>query len=78
VEQVRQGPLRIAVTANGARLREATVASCGGENFDLQFELPPGAEAANRLEIGIEVERTFRPPGDRRDLGLAFGTIAVR
>jgi hypothetical protein len=44
----------------------------------LQFELPPGAEAANRLEIGIEVERTFRPPGDRRDLGLAFGTIAVR
>jgi hypothetical protein len=77
-EQVRQGPLRIAVTANGARLREASVAACGGDNFDLQFPLPPGAEAASRLEIGIEVERTFRPPGDQRDLGLAFGTIAVR
>lgn len=77
-EQVLHGPLRIAVSVDGVALPPASVASCGGENFELAFALPPNAARQPRLEIAIQVERTFRPPGDQRDLGLAFGTLEVR
>jgi hypothetical protein len=76
-EQVRDGPLRIAVSVDGVALPAASVASCGGKNFELAFDLPPGAARKSRLEIVVEVDRTYRAPGDQRDLGLAFGTIEV-
>jgi hypothetical protein len=77
-EQVRDGPLHIAVSVDGVALPPASVASCGGDNFELAFDLPPDAARKSRLEIVVEVERTYRAPGDQRDLGLAFGTIEVR
>jgi hypothetical protein len=30
------------------------------------------------MRLTIEVSRTFHAPGDPRELGLAFGEIAVR
>jgi hypothetical protein len=77
-EQVRQGPLRLSVSANGVPLPAALVASCGGANFELEFNLPPGLAQKSWLEIVVEVDRVYRAPGDQRELGLAFGTFEVR
>lgn len=77
-EQVRQGPLQIRVSVNGVPLPAASVASCGGENFALALDLPPGLTHRTWLDIVVEVDRVHRPPGDQRELGLAFGTLAVR
>jgi hypothetical protein len=30
------------------------------------------------MQIAVEVSRTFIPPGDPRQLGLAFGVFEVR
>jgi hypothetical protein len=77
-EQVRQGPLQLRVSVNGVPLPAASVASCGGENFALAFDLPPGLTRKSWLDIVVEVNRVYRAPGDQRELGLAFGTFEVR
>jgi len=72
-EQLRAGPLTIAVTVDGAPLPPATVSST---SFDASFVLP--AAASPEMRVTIEVSRAFHAPGDPRELGLAFGEIAVR
>jgi hypothetical protein len=76
-EQVRQAPLQVRVSVNGVPLPAASVASCA-ENFALAFDLPPGLTRKIWLDVVVEVNRVYRPPGDQRDLGLAFGTFEVR
>jgi hypothetical protein len=76
--QVQQGPLRIGVSVEGLPLPAASVASCGGENFELAFDLPPGLTQKSWLEVVVEVDRTYHAPGDERELGLAFGKFEVR
>ena len=72
-EELRSGPLSITVTADGAPLPPAVVSST---SFETSFPLPAAAEP--EMRVTIEVSRTFRVPGDARELGLAFGEISVR
>ncbi|MGA8580919.1 MAG: hypothetical protein WB579_19685, partial [Bryobacteraceae bacterium] len=72
-EELRSGPLSIAVTVDGTPLPPALTSSTG---FEVSFPLPAAAEP--EMRVTIEVSRTFRAPGDARELGLAFGEIAVR
>jgi len=72
-EELRSGPLSIAVTADGAALPPALVSSTA---FEAAFPLP--AAAKPEMRVTIEVSRTFHAPGDPRELGLAFGEITVR
>ncbi len=46
--------------------------------FELNFPLPPEAVGKAKIEVAIEVDRTFVAPSTVRELGLVFGSIAVR
>ena len=75
-EQLRAGPITVAITANGSPLPPATIAS--GGDFELAFPLPDSLAGQSAIEVVVEVNRTFRAGGDIRDLGLAFGEFEVR
>jgi len=75
--QVRAGPLAVTVTAGGTKLPAASLSSCE-KSFELAFPLPPSVVGQPEMKLEIEVDRTFRPPSDQRELGLAFGTFEVR
>jgi hypothetical protein len=49
-----------------------------GEPFEFDFPLPSQTIGEKTIEISIETNRTFHPPGDNRELGMVFGTFAVR
>jgi hypothetical protein len=68
-------PLEVTVTADRLRLGKRTAPK--GDVF-LEFALPDELAGRESIEIGVEVSRTVRPPGDGRELGLAFGTFEVR
>jgi len=40
--------------------------------------LPAAVVGRPEMQVGVEVSRTFVPPGDLRELGLAFGVFEVR
>jgi hypothetical protein len=75
-EQMKPGPLRVEVRSGGESLgtREIT----GSGPFELAFELPAALAGRGGISLELEVERTFRAPGDVRDLGLAVGEVEIR
>ncbi len=76
-EQVKEGPLRVTVGVDGHTVGRADLTK-GGAAFDLAFPLPAATVGKPRIEVRIEVNRTFVVPSDGRELGLVFGTISVR
>jgi hypothetical protein len=74
-EQLRQGDLQVTVAIDGTALPPGTIHS---NSFELDFPLPADVVGKPELQIAIEVSRTYRPPSDARDLGLAFGVIEIR
>lgn len=77
VEQVRSGALHMKVFVNGVE--------AGEENFfqpELPFhrllEIPGVARPNGPLEVTVAVDRTFGPPKDYRNLGLAFGVFEIK
>jgi hypothetical protein len=75
--QLSEGPTVVTVTIDGAPLAPAQIPP-GAESFDLSFALPSSLVGKSELHVVVEVSRTFRPAGDNRDLGLAFGIFEVR
>ncbi len=75
-ENIARGPVELRVTAAGVPLEPVRIAS--SDSFELAFPLPEAAVGKDSLEIGIEVSRTYTPPGDGRRLGLALGVIEIR
>jgi hypothetical protein len=69
-------PFQLAVQANGISLGTKTVDSIGP--FQSDFALPPELAHNGPLLVALEVSDTFQPPGDNRELGLAFGVIEIR
>jgi hypothetical protein len=76
-DQLKAGALTVTVTVDGSTLPVAVIQP-GDCSFDLEFALPPALAGRPQVQIAIEVSRTFRPPTDARDLGLAFGVIEFR
>jgi hypothetical protein len=76
VEQFQKGPLEVKVRVNG-RLIGQTTLKPGNPIFDRTWPLPSDLAGTKRMEIEVEVERTVIPPGDDRELGLAFGSFSV-
>ncbi len=75
-EQLRAGPLTVAVAVNGSPLPTATLAM--GDNFELSYALPDGMVGQSELRVTVEVSRTFHAAADIRDLGLVFGEFEVK
>jgi hypothetical protein len=75
--QVRTAPLKVTVGVDGAAVGQATLTKPDAA-FELNFPLPPQAVGKAKIEVAIEVDRTFVIPTEGRELGLIFGSIAVR
>ena len=75
-EQVHGKPLEIQVLASGTAIAHFTVKKPG--SLDLEVPLPAQAIGRDPLEITIELDHTFRPSGDIRDLGLVVISIEIR
>lgn len=71
------GPVTLLFRANSIEIGRATI-SKPGEPFALEFPLPGPTVGQKTIEISIETNRTFRPAGENRDLGMVFGTFTVR
>ena len=76
-EQLQAGPLALTVAVDGTAFPAAAI-PCGGPGFELSFPLPDAVVGHPEMHVSLEVTRTFRPPSDPRDLGLAFGTFEIR
>ena len=70
-------PLKVAVSVDGAAVGQAALTKPDAL-FELNFPLPPEAVGKARIEVAIEVDRTVVAPSTVRELGLIFGSIAVR
>ena len=70
-------PLKVAVSVDGAAVGQAALTKPDAL-FELNFPLPPEAVGKAKIEVAIEVDRTFVAPSTVRELGLIFGSIAVR
>jgi hypothetical protein len=76
-EQRRGGPLAMSVRVDGVELTPAAIKP-DEDAFEIALPLPAPVAARTGHAVEIEVSRTFRPPSDQRDLGLAFGVFEVR
>jgi hypothetical protein len=47
-------------------------------SFEADFLLPTDTSGKPQVEVMIDLDHTFRPPGDGRDLGLSFGSFQIR
>ena len=70
-------PLKVAVSVDGAAVGQAVLTKPDAQ-FDLNFPLPPEVVGKAKIEVAIEVDRTFVAPSTVRELGLVFGSLAVR
>ena len=75
-QQLKSGPLQLALTVDGEAEPVKTLS--GGNEFRLEYDLPARLLGKPRIEVAFTLDRTFRPPNDSRDLGLAFGEMAIR
>jgi hypothetical protein len=46
--------------------------------FQFVFDLPASLTGKPVVEVEIELDKTFRPPNDKRDLGAVFGSFEIR
>jgi hypothetical protein len=70
-------PVTLRFSADGMEIG-AEVVKAPDKPFSLQFALPDSLVGREEIELKIEVSRTFHAPGDARELGMAFGTFAIR
>ena len=70
-------PLNVTVGVDGATVGQAALTQPDAV-FELNFPVPPEAVGKPKIEVAIEVDRTFVAPSNPRELGLVFGSIAVR
>ncbi len=61
------GPVTVRVLVNGREAGSVVVRTAG------EFAVAVPLEARGWVEVEVALSRTFRPPGDARDLGLVFG-----
>lgn len=71
------GPLNLNVLVNGSSVGKAALTRAG-QPFELSFRLPESLAGGPPVLVEMELDRTTRVPGDKRDLGVIFGTLAIR
>jgi hypothetical protein len=70
------GQLGVRISVEGQALPVSWLRQAG--NFELAWDLPEGLAAKPKLTLAIEVDRTFKVPGDTRDLGLPVSSIEIQ
>ena len=71
------GPVTMNINVDGERLPAVKIDQSNPQ-FQFVFDLPARLVGKPMVEIEIELDRTFRPPNDKRDLGAVFGSFEIR
>lgn len=74
-DQLRAGVVEVTTTVDGSALPPARITTT---EFELMLPLPDSLARKPEIAVTLDVNRTIRPPGDGRELGLAFGEIGVK
>jgi hypothetical protein len=74
---VKDGPVSLQVSIDGVVLSTVPVRTAD-DDFAFDFEVPARFLGAPKIELAVEVDRTFTAPGDPRVFGLVFGTFEIR
>jgi hypothetical protein len=75
--QLVAGPLTARILVDGEDVGQLRITH-GDTGFEAAFRLPAHVAGKPSIEVTIQLDRTFRAPGDSRDLGLTFGSFEVR
>jgi hypothetical protein len=70
------GPVKLTVTAAGERLSTAAITQPDAP-FELTIGLPSTLTGQPSVVFQLEVDKTFRVPGDDRTLGLIVSSISI-
>jgi hypothetical protein len=70
------GPVTLHFRVAGREVGSAIVAQ-PDHKFQCDFPLPAKLAGEYAIEVSIEANKTFRPAGDSRELGMIFGTFSV-
>jgi hypothetical protein len=70
-------PASLRFSVNGVEIGTGAV-KAPDQPFAFEFGIPDALVGKDEVELKIEASRTIRPPGDARELGMAFGTFAIR
>ncbi len=70
------GALGVEVSLSGRPLGRQAIPHDG--DFQLRYRVPEGFTAPAGSPLEIEGDRSFKPAGETRELGLAFGSVDVR
>jgi len=71
------GPVTMHVTASGREVGSAVIRK-PDEQFSFEFPLPAALTGQESIEVAIELSKALRSSNDNRELGMVFGTFAIR
>jgi hypothetical protein len=71
------GPVTLRVTASGRQVGSVVIRK-PDEQFSFDFPLPPDFIGQESMEVAVEADKVLRSPSDNRELGMVFGTFAIR
>ena len=74
---VASGPVTIHFRGNGRDIGLAVIKKPYGP-FSLSLPLPTALIGQSSVQIEVELSKVVRQPGEDRDLGMIFGTFAIR
>ena len=73
---IAQGPVTLTVAAGSTVLGSRRFTNV--DAFDWRLDLPPGLVRDGWLDLRLSVDRATHAPGDKRDLGLIWGTVSLQ
>ncbi|BDC52561.1 hypothetical protein F183_A48760 [Bryobacterales bacterium F-183] len=73
---IAQGPVSLTVASGSTVLGTKRFEKV--DAFDWRVDLPPGLSRDGWLPLTFSVDRATRVPGDKRDLGLIWGTVSLQ
>lgn len=74
---VAAGPVTMRLKGNAQNIGVATIRKPAGP-FSFSFPLPPVLRGKEDVTVEVELSKVVHPAGDDRDLGMVFGTFAIR
>jgi len=75
--QMKLGPMHVDLTIDGRAMPTKVIAGPSTE-LRLNYDLPPDLVGRQKIEVVLTVDRTIQPPGETRNLGLAFGQFTIK
>jgi len=71
------GPVTLTFSTGSQRIGSSVIKDPDAP-FSLELPLPESLVGQPEIELKVEASKTFHPPGDARELGMAFQTFAIR